>query len=67
MIFGFLWVLAFVMAVNEFVIICATITWYYSDKLIEDSDGIPGDSDVSVGMKWSLRYHAGTLAFGSLI
>ena len=67
MVFGFLWVLAFVMAVNEFVIICATITWYYSDKLVEDSDGIPGDSDVSVGMKWSLRYHAGTLAFGSLI
>ena len=67
MIFGFLWIMAFVMAVNEFVIICATITWYYSDKLIEDDDGIPGDSDVSLGMKWSMRYHAGTLAFGSLV
>lgn len=67
MIFGFLWVLAFIMAVNEFVIIVAGITWYYSDKEIPDDDGIPGDSDVSTGMYWSVRYHAGTLAAGSLI
>ncbi len=67
MIFGFFWVLAFIMAVNEFVIIVAGITWYYSDKEIPDDDGIPGDSDVSTGMYWSVRYHAGTLAAGSLI
>jgi solute carrier family 44 (choline transporter-like protein), member 2/4/5 len=67
MVFGFFWVLAFIMAVNEFVIIVAGITWYYSDKEIPDDDGIPGDSDVTTGMYWSVRYHAGTLAAGSLI
>ena len=67
MIFGFLWIVAFIMAVNEFVIIVTAITWYYSDKDKPDDDGIPGDSDVSVGMKWSIRYHPGTLAAGSLI
>ena len=49
------------------IIIVASITWYYSDKEIHDADGIPGDSDVTTGMWWSLRYHMGTLAFGSLI
>jgi len=67
MIFMYLWVMAFCMAMNEFVVIVSAITWYYSDKEIADADGIPGDSDVSVGMGWALRYHAGTLAFGSLI
>lgn len=67
MCFGFLWVLAFIMAMNEFVTIVAAITWYYSDKSIPDDDGIAGDSDVSVGMGWAVRYHGGTLAFGSLI
>eukprot|EP00806_Schmidingerella_arcuata_P000602 Macronucleus_1543.p1 GENE.Macronucleus_1543~~Macronucleus_1543.p1 ORF type:complete len:274 (+),score=130.80 Macronucleus_1543:1-822(+) len=67
MVFGFCWVLAFIMAMNEFVTIVAAITWYYSDKEIPDDDGIPGDSDVSIGMWWSIRYHGGTLAFGSFI
>lgn len=67
MCFGGLWVIAFIMAMNEFVTIVAAITWYYSDKTIPDDDGIAGDSDVSVGMKWAVRYHGGTLAFGSFI
>lgn len=67
MLVMYFWVMAFVMAMNEFVIIIASITWYYSDKTVHDDDGIPGDSDVTTGMWWSLRYHAGTLAFGSLI
>ena len=67
MIFMYLWVMAFCMAMNEFVIIVAGITWYYSDKEIPDADGIPGDSDVTTGMWWALRYHMGTLAAGSLI
>ena len=67
MCFMYLWVMAFVMAMNEFVIIVTAITWYYSDKEKYDADGIPGDSDVTVGMGWAVRYHAGTLAFGSLV
>ena len=67
MIFGFFWVTCFLMAVNEFVTIVAAITWYYSDKEKPDDDGIPGDSDVSIGMYWAYRYHAGTIAFGSFL
>ncbi len=67
MIFGFLWIIAFLIACNEFVVIVSAITWYFSDKTVEDDDGIPGDSDVAYGFKWSLRYHMGSLAFGSFI
>mmetsp|Transcript_28906 Transcript_28906/g.35727 ORF Transcript_28906/g.35727 Transcript_28906/m.35727 type:complete len:253 (+) Transcript_28906:1115-1873(+) len=67
MIFGFIWIVAFLVSCNEFVVIVSAITWYFSDKTVEDDDGIPGDSDVSYGFYWSIRYHPGSLAFGSFI
>ena len=67
MLFGFLWIIAFLISCNEFVVIVSAITWYYSDKTIPDDDGIPGDSDVRVGFWWSFRYHCGSLAFGSFL
>ena len=67
MIFGFIWIMAFLVAANDFVVIVSAITWYYSDKTEEDDDGIPGDSDVRFGFWWSVRYHFGSLAFGSFI
>jgi len=67
MIFGFFWIISFLIACNEFVVIVSAITWYFSDKTIEDDDGIPGDSDVKYGFIWSVRYHMGSLAFGSFI
>ena len=67
MYFGILWIMAFLMAANEFVTIVSTCTWYFSRKDIPDDDGIPGDSEVWKGFWWSIRYHAGTLAFGSLL
>ena len=67
MIFGIVWLLAFVIAVNEFVIIVSAVTWYYSDKTVPDDDGIPGDSDVWYGFKWAFKYHMGSIALGSLM
>lgn len=67
MIFGFLWIIAFLISCNEFVVIVSAITWYYSDKTVPDDDGIPGDSDVRIGFWWSFRYHMGSLAFGSFL
>lgn len=67
MVFGFLWLVCFLIACNEFVVIVSAITWYYSDKTIPDDDGIPGDSDVRYGFWWSIRYHMGSLAFGSFL
>jgi hypothetical protein len=67
MVFGMIWISAFIMACNDFAIICATVTWYFSRKDVHDSDGIPGDSDVWKGFYWTYRYQMGTLAFGSFI
>lgn len=67
MVFGILWLLAFVMAANQFAIICSVCTWYFSRKDVDDSDGIAGDADVMKGVWWTYRYHFGSLAFGSFI
>ena len=65
MYFGILWIIAFLVAMSEFVVIVSTCTWYFSRKDIPDDDGIPGDSDVWYGFKWGFKYHMGSLALGS--
>lgn len=67
MIFAIVWLMIFIQSCNEFIIIVSAVTWYFSDKTVEDDDGIPGDSDVSFGFYWCFRYHWGSLAFGSLV
>lgn len=67
MVLGMVWISAFIMACNEFAIICAAASWYFSRKDIKDSDGIPGDADVTKGIWWTYRYQMGTMAFGSFI
>ena len=65
--FGIFWLIAFLVSCNEFVIIVSTCTWYFSRKDIPDDDGIPGDSEVMKGFIWSIRYHPGSIAFGSFL
>ena len=67
MCFGAFWLAAFLITCNEFVVIVSTCTWYFSRKDIPDDDGIPGDSEVYKGFWWAIRYHMGSLAFGSFI
>jgi len=67
MIFYGVWIACFLISFNDYVTIVAAITWYFSDKHLDDSDGIPGDSEVLLGFKWGLCYQLGSLAFGSLI
>jgi len=66
MIFGYFWIMAFILACNEFVIIVSAATWYFSDKTIPDDDGIAGDAEVYKGFKW-IFVHFGSLAIGSLL
>ena len=65
--FGIFWILAFIIASNDFVIIVSACTWYFSRKDIPDDDGIAGDSEVMKGFIWSIKYHPGSLAFGSIL
>lgn len=67
MVWGMIWIGCFIVAMNEFVVICSATSWYFSRKDIADKDGIQGDSDIWKGMYWSWRYHCGSLALGSFI
>jgi len=67
MCFFGVWVAFFLTSLNDYVTIVAAITWYFSDKTITDSDGIPGDSEVMLGFKWGFCYQLGSIAFGSLL
>ena len=67
MIFGCLWTMAFLLSCNEFVIVVSAATWYFSNKLIPDDDGIPGDAEVWKGFYWIPLYHFGSIAMGSFL
>lgn len=57
---GFLWNIAFLLTVSNFVITGACAIWYYKSG---DKKG----SLIGTTVWWMFRYHIGTLAFGSLI
>jgi hypothetical protein len=62
MFFGLLWIMAFIIACSDFIIIVAACTWYFSHT--SDTDG---EAEVMLGLKWIFKYHGGSLSFGSLI
>mmetsp|Transcript_3919 Transcript_3919/g.2641 ORF Transcript_3919/g.2641 Transcript_3919/m.2641 type:complete len:236 (-) Transcript_3919:242-949(-) len=64
LIFGLVWVIAFFIACNDYVIIVSAATWYFSKK---SDGGWEGHSKVMKGFYWIFRYNLGSLAFGSLV
>lgn len=62
-LFGFFWIIAFMIAVLQFVTAAICAQWYFT---CQQSDA---DTTVSVqrGVIWALKYHAGSLAFGSML
>ncbi|XP_048763229.2 choline transporter-like protein 1 isoform X2 [Ostrea edulis] len=60
-IFGLLWISAFIVACQDFVIASAVATWYF--KRDKSSLGFP----ILTGIWRVLRYHMGSIAFGSFI
>ena len=60
-IMGFFWVTAFILGCTQFIIAAAAAIWYFT----QGSDAKP--DCVGTGFKWLLKYHLGTIAFGSCI
>jgi hypothetical protein len=60
--FGFFWIMAFILAILQFTIAATTALWYFGSN----SDESPSVS-VCKGVSWAFRYHLGSLAFGSLL
>ena len=60
--FGFFWIVAFIIAILQFTIAATTALWYFGSN----SDAPPSVS-VCQGISWAFRYHLGSLAFGSFL
>jgi hypothetical protein len=60
-ILGLFWVTAFIVGCTQFVIAAAACIWYFT----QGSDAKP--DSIGTGIKWLLKYHLGTIAFGSCI
>ena len=61
-VFATLWCNALISAFSIFVIACACCMWYYSHGPGQDLD-----APIARSIKMGLRYHFGSLAFGSFI
>lgn len=61
-LFSLFWIIAFIIAVLQFVIAATAAQWYFSSTNDESGSG-----SLCKSFFWSIRYHLGSLAFGSLI
>lgn len=60
-LFGCLWVMNMVLAINQYAVAGAVTRWYFTRNKADVSRPV-------IGSLWqALRYHAGSLAFGALI
>jgi hypothetical protein len=62
MLFGILWILAFIDYCSRFVVIVSAATYYFNSTPVAD-----GEAEVALGFKFAYINHAGSIAFGSLI
>ena len=69
MLFGLIWIVAFLIAVQIFTTCCTTCLWYFTGHGSDTAEGsgLQGTYSVWMAMKWGIRYHLGSLAFGSFI
>jgi hypothetical protein len=61
-LFGLFWIAAFIFACVQFVIAATAAQWYFSS-----SSDASGSGSVCRSFYWAIRFHLGSLAFGSLI
>lgn len=64
MLFGFFWVIAFMIAVMQFVIASTCSLWYFT---YQQSDAHLAETGLQRSVKWALRTHSGSLAYGSFL
>lgn len=61
-LFGYLWLNAFLIGCAQFIICAACALWYFT--CTSDSDG---SGSLIRGLYWIVRYHMGSIAFGSFL
>ena len=62
MIFGLLWIVAFIKAKGTFIVMVSASSYYFDSNKFRD-----GEADVGMAFRFTYFYHLGSLAFGSFI
>lgn len=65
--FGFFWIVAWIIAVQLFVTCCSVCLWYFSGQGSDEAEANDRPLGVWVSTKWAFRYHLGSLAWGAFI
>lgn len=61
-LFALFWILAFILAGCQFIVAATATQWYFTS-----SSDASGTGSVCKSTYWCIRYHLGSLAFGSLL
>lgn len=61
-LFGYLWINAFLIGIAQFVISAAAAMWYFTS-----TSDTSGSGSTIKGLYWAIRYHLGSIAFGSFL
>jgi hypothetical protein len=64
--FGLLWVIAFIICVQQFMIAAGTCMWYFTGQGEKMSDS-PYDVSFTKAFSWAMWYHCGSIAMGSFL
>jgi hypothetical protein len=67
MLFGVLWVTAFLRAQSSFITMVSASTYYFDSSMTKPEGEQEGEADVSLAFKFTFMYHSGSLAVGSFI
>lgn len=65
-LFAILWVIAFLLSMEKFIVGAACSIWYFN-QLPNNETAEAGKSPVAKAYYWAIRYHLGSLAFGSFL
>jgi len=61
-LFLFFWVSAFLMAMSQYVLIVAIVSWYFTEN-----ETTRGNFSICKGYWWAIRYNIGSILFGSFV
>ena len=65
--FAILWLLAFVIMMQVFVIAAAACVWYFQQGDYQEATGKSKRNPLCTGYCWAFTLHMGSIAFGSFI
>jgi hypothetical protein len=65
-VFGLIWVVAFIIAIQIFTTSATACMWYFTGHGSDDTSS-QGKYSVSMAVGWAFRYHLGSLAFGAFL